>query len=416
MDTPEEYIENKPKPENGTSEGQKLEGKSIISPDEEDEIDLLKLFQQVWSRRKVVFITMGITFALGLFIAIVSPAEYSTEIILMPQTSDPSSLGGSSSILTQLGGFAGVGLGGASGTLDKTLYPDITQSTSSYLAIMDEEMYFSSLDTSMNLYYYFTEVNTPSVTEHIKRYTLGLPRMLIRLPISLLSSSEKPSLVQNTDQVFPDNLQKAEDHNTLNKSDTLYQPIMLTSLQLSVIAKLGERIITTIEGNGMVKVSATMPDPLVAAKSTKLAVNYLTQYITDYRIEKAQADLIFIEKQYEDKKNRYNEAQQMLASIQDRNSNIVTERGRIELERARTDYNLAFSLYQSVAQQLEQARIKVQEETPAFKVLEPIQIPLRKSAPNEELIIILSLFAGVALGFAIIIIQIIYNNIKLKLQ
>ncbi|MEM6843557.1 MAG: Wzz/FepE/Etk N-terminal domain-containing protein [Bacteroidota bacterium] len=418
MNPPKEYIETKSKPENGAPEEQKAQYNHTHSGSEEDEIDLLELFQQVWGKRKIIFVTTGIAFILGLFIAIVSPAEYSAEIVLMPQTSNSGSIGGSSSILRQLGGFAGVSLGGASGTLDKTLYPDITQSTSSYLAIMEKEMYFPTLDTTMSLYYYFTEVDNPPVTEYIKQYTLGLPRLLIQLPVRLLPLFDKPApnaqkLVTPTSE---DTLSQISSTTVLDRQDTLYQPITLNGRQLSVMSKLKNRIITTIEDNGMVKVSATMPDPLIAAKTTELSVNYLTQYITDYRIEKAQADLTFIEQQYEAKKARYNQSQQRLAAIQDRNANIVTERGRIELKRAETEYNLAFSLYQSVAQQLEQARIKVQEETPAFKVLEPIQIPLRKSEPNEELIIILSLFAGIAIGFAIVTVQIIYGNLKLKAQ
>mgnify|MGYP001793257988 FL=1 len=419
MKAPEEYIETKPQPKDMTSEEQKAHYNRTDSVlQEEDEIDLLELFQQVWSRRKVVLIAIGTSFMLGLFIAIVSPAEYSAEIVLMPQSSNTSSMGGSSNLLRQLGGFAGVSLDGSSGTLDKTLYPDITQSTSSYLAIMEEEMHFSTLDTTMSLYYYFTEVDTPPVTEYIKRYTLGLPRILIQLPVRLLSLFDKPTPdVQNlASSTSEDTSSQVISTPVLGRKDTLYQPITLNGRQLLVISKLKNRITTTIEDNGMVKVSATMPDPIIAAKTTELSVNYLTRYITAYRIEKVQADLVFIEEQYEEKQERYRQAQQNLAAIQDRNANIVTERGRIELERAETEYNLAFSLYQSVAQQLEQARIKVQEETPAFKVLEPIQVPLRKSEPNEELIIILSLFAGLAIGFAVVIVQIIYGNLKLTLQ
>nr|WKN40050.1 Wzz/FepE/Etk N-terminal domain-containing protein [Tunicatimonas sp. TK19036] len=416
METSEEYTETKPKANNGDSSYVKSQVTTKSSQAEEEEIDLLDLLRQIWGRRRTVWITAIIALVLGLFIALVSPEEYSSNIVLMPQSSSGSS-SGSSSFLKQLGGFTGVSFGGTSGTLDKSLYPDITKSTSFYLAIMNEEMYFPTLDTTMSLYHYFTEIDTPPLTEHVKRYTIGLPRLLLQLPLGLLNILDKPnklasSSVGNTPAAPTITETDTAAQPPLNRADTLYRPIMLTNKQLAVMAKLKDRIETSIEDNGMVKVSAKMPDPYIAAETTELAINYLTQYITDYRVEKVQEDLMFIEKQYEEKQDRYNIAQQKLASIRDQNANIVTERARIELNRAETEYNLAFSLYQSVAQQLEQARIKVQEETPIFKVLEPIQIPLRKSEPNQELILILSLFAGFAIGIAVVIFQIIYSNVK----
>lgn len=412
MDTPKEYTETISSRSKRTDN--LLSTEQTFSADREDnEIDLLDLFKQIWQRRKTIFIVIGVAFMLGLFIAIVTPEEFDASIVLMPQ-SNSTSVGSSSGLLGQLGGFAGISLGGSSGTLDKTLYPDITQSTSAYLALMNKEMYFPTLDTTMTLYYYFTEVDTPPATEYVKRYTLGLPRLLIRLPVRILSlfnNDTSPAVRQGPPSPPDDALQNPSVGDS-QEVDTLYQPITLTGRQMSVVSKLKRRISTTIEANGMVKVSVTMPDPLVAAKTTELGVDYLTQYVTDYRIDKVRENLAFIEKQYEEKKERYNKAQQRVAAIRDRNANIVTERGRIELSRAETEYNLAFTLYQGLAQQLNQARIKVQEETPVFKILEPIQVPLSKSKPNEELIIILSLFAGIAIGLAIVVIQIIYGNIK----
>ncbi len=412
MDTPKEYTETISSRSKRTDN--LLSTEQTFSADREDnEIDLLDLFKQIWQRRKTIFIVIGVAFMLGLFIAIVTPEEFDASIVLMPQ-SNSTSVGSSSGLLGQLGGFAGISLGGSSGTLDKTLYPDITQSTSAYLALMNKEMYFPTLDTTMTLYYYFTEVDTPPATEYVKRYTLGLPRLLIRLPVRILSlfNNDTSPVVRQGPPSPPDDALQNPSVGDSQEVDTLYQPITLTGRQMSVVSKLKRRISTTIEANGMVKVSVTMPDPLVAAKTTELGVDYLTQYVTDYRIDKVRENLAFIEKQYEEKKERYNKAQQRVAAIRDRNANIVTERGRIELSRAETEYNLAFTLYQGLAQQLDQARIKVQEETPVFKILEPIQVPLSKSKPNEELIIILSLFAGIAIGLAIVVIQIIYGNIK----
>ncbi len=376
---------------------------------EDGEIDLADLFRQVWARRKTILITTVITFLLGIFVAVFSAEEYEASIVLMPQTSS-SSNNMASGLLRQFGGLAGLGgmNANASGTLSPDLYPEITQSTPFYLQMINEDVYFSTLDTTVTFTEYFTEMQGASVLDYVKTYTIGLPKLIFNTPANLINSfkNKEKSKVVLPDTTAIDSISA--------KSDQV--PIVLTGQQLSVINRLKSRITTTIETTGMVEVSVEMPDPMAAAYTTEMAVKYLTQYIQEYRTEKSQQDLAFVEKQYKDKQEKYNIAQQRLARFQDQNMNIVTERARIEQARLQTEYTLTSSLYQGLAQQLEQAKIKVQEETPVFKVLEPIQVPLSTSKPNRELIIALSLFAGLFIGSFIAFIQIIYLNIKNKMS
>ena len=394
---------------------QASEQKQVV---QDDEIDLLDLFKQIWQRKRVLFLTVGGALLIGIFIAAVSPEEYSAKIVLMPQSESGGGIS-NSGLLGQLSGIAGVNLSGGGGSgLSKNLYPDITQSTPFYLSLMKEDVYFSSLDSSITLYQYFSEVKQPPLTEKIKKYTFGLPRLIIRLPVQIaafFSFSEKDTGSKSLNDKSVENLTSDTTQIVPKAVIGTYTPIELKRRQLSVMSSLKDRIITNIEPTGMVSVSAEMPDPVAAAKLTELAVEYLTNYIIEYRTDKVQEDHRFIEEQFAEKEQRYRQAQQRLAQLRDRNANIISETARIELEQAQTDYNLAFSLYQGVAQQLEQSKIKIQQETPVFKVLEPIQVPVSPSEPDRELIIILSLFAGVAVGLGIIVLQIVISNVRSKI-
>ncbi len=413
METKEQEIKNKPQPSEEKDTVHHEKAGLAASNEQVEEIDLADLAKQIWQKRKVMIYTTIIAFLLGIFVAVFSPEEYEASVVLMPQAIGSGS-GVNAGLLRQFGGLAGINLDhtSASGTLSPTLYPEITNSTPFFLYIMKEEVYFSTLDTTLAIESYFSELQKPGVLDYTKKYTIGLPKVIIGLPAVIINSlKDKPktnpaaTTANKSDAVAADSLAGASgDH-----------PIQVTGREMKVIRNLESRIETSIESNGTVKVSVEMPDPLVAAKTTELAVNYLTNYIREYRTEKAQQDLAFIEKQYNEKKEKYNIAQQRLARFQDRNTNIFTESARIELERLKTENNLAFSLYQGLAQQLEQAKIKVQEETPAFKVLEPIQVPLGNSKPNKELIITLSLFIGAFIGFAIVFFQILYLNLKSKI-
>ena len=379
---------------------------STVSVDE-DEIDLAELARQLWARRRVVWITTAVVFLIGLLIALASPEEYEASVVLMPQSSDASG-GIGSGLLRQFGGLASLGLGGASGgsggTLSPDLYPEITQSTPFFLDIMDEEMYFATLDTTVSFAQYFGEIERPGLLDYLKTYTVGLPRLLINLPIRFVNlfrdSPTAPILMQSPTV------------DTTATDTPVRAPLRLTGQQRSVMGKLKGRITTTIEENNTVKIAVEMPDPMVAAQATDMATGYLTNYILEYRTEKSQQDLQFIQAQHDDKKARYGSIQRRLARFRDRNMNIISETALIEQEQLEAENQLALGLYESLAQQLEQAKIKVQEETPVFKVLEPIQVPLSPSSPNRELILILSLFVGLFLGLGLVFLQILYSNVK----
>ena len=160
------------------------------------------------------------------------------------------------------------------------------------------------------------------------------------------------------------------------------QPLRLTAQQRGIISKIKGRITTTIEENNTVKITAEMPDPLVATRATEIATGLpdAVHSGVPHRQSPAGPDLCAAAVRRE--KERYGDIQRRLARFRDQNMNIISETARIRQEQLESENELAFSLYQGLAQQLEQAKIKVQEETPVFKVLEPIQVPLSPVVPT----------------------------------
>lgn len=64
----------------------------MSSPDTDNntqEIDLIELAKQLWSKRKFIFKCCGIAVVAGLIVAFSIPKEYSTSVKLAPETSDP---------------------------------------------------------------------------------------------------------------------------------------------------------------------------------------------------------------------------------------------------------------------------------------------------------------------------------------
>src|SRR5699024_1514572 len=99
-------------------------------PVEEDEIDLIELFQTFWNERILIVKITGAFLVLGLLIALFSPDEYSTSATLMPEAQSSQSTAGS--LVNGCGGLLGIGGGGASaaseGTIPPQLYPNVVES------------------------------------------------------------------------------------------------------------------------------------------------------------------------------------------------------------------------------------------------------------------------------------------------
>ena len=73
---------------------------------------------------------------------------------------------------------------------------------------------------------------------------------------------------------------------------------------------------------------------------------------------------------------------------------MILQSVRTEQERLQNDMNLAYQVYSQVANQLEVARAKVQEEKPVFAVVEPAVVPLKTSGLGKKMYIILSMFVS----------------------
>ena len=340
--------------------------------EDKDTIDLVALAKTVWDKRKTVYKVVGIFFVIGLLIAFLSPVEYQTQATLMPEL--PSSGGGSGAagLLQKYGGLLGINsstLGSSDqSAINPVLYPNIIQSTPFMLELMSQKVHSAKYDTTLTVFTYFNEVYTPSVFSYLLKYTIGLPGQ-----VKKLFSGKKITAVQ----------------------DTTGGVIHLSNDQKDVIKKLSNRLSASVdEQSGIITISSEMPEAEMSAILAQKMIVLLKNYVTDYRTQKATQDYDFIKGQYEQAKVRFQKAQDTLAKFQDQNLNLATAQSQTQLKRLQDEYNLAYNVYNGLAQQLEQARIQVQQNTPVFKVLEPATVPINKEKPKRILIILVAMVFG----------------------
>ena len=220
---------------------------------EEDEIDLVEVAKTIWSNRKIIYKTVAVFFVIGLLVALLSPVEYESETILLPEVQDEGiSAGMAGGLLKQFGGLAGLaGLGSAEmGVMSPQLYPQILKSTPFLLHVMEQPVYFANEDTTVTVYHYFDEVKSPSVFGLIAGYTIGLPGKIKKA----FSKDEDEEMVKGEDG-----------------------KIKLTKKQQEIAEALTDRIEVELDDEtGTIGLSAKMPDAEAAASIATLAKNYLT--------------------------------------------------------------------------------------------------------------------------------------------
>jgi len=128
----------------------------------------------------------------------------------------------------------------------------------------------------------------------------------------------------------------------------------------------------------------------------------MQNFITEFKIEKTKANLQFIQGRYDEIKAEFEKAQVSIAVVSDRNKNFTSVRPKIEFDRIQTRYTNAFSVFQELAKQLEQAKIQVKKETPVFAFVQSVFVPSQKSKPNSLMIPIKWIMLGGIIGIAVV--------------
>lgn len=353
-----------------------MDENKITSPEnnsEEQEIDLIELAKEIWGKRKFLLKICGVAIVIALVVAFSIPKEYTTTATLAPEAQETNKMGN----LSGLAAMAGINLNTSVGAdaISPTLYPDVVQSNPFMLELLPVNVSDKKAKYAGTLYDYMDEKQKRAWWGYI----IQAPFKLLGLITSLGSDKEESEGID---------------------------PFALTKEQDDLLKDLKERISIVVDKKTMIiTVSVKMQDPLISAQIAEVVIENLQSYITDYRTQKAKQDLVFTEKVFEDAKKAYYETQQTYARFEDANRNIATASYRTEQERLRNEMTLAFNVYNTLAQKLEQDRLRVQEQTPVYTIIQPPTVPIKASSPKKLLILVGFIFLGLFGGIGWIFVK-----------
>lgn len=363
-----------------------------------DEIDLKDLIVQLWKKRKFILAVTGLFFLLGIFIAFTLPVEYTAQSVILPQSGRQNSLGN----LGSLASIVGVNMGTtvmAEGNISTGIYPQIVNSLPFVREIMETPIVVERSDgKEITLYEYYSEkkYRSKNVFTVIKKYTIGLPGTLI----SAFRSSKNMQEVTIHTAITPDSTGIV----SISRQEQAVYNAIKGSIQYEYNTK-----------EGIIKLGYTFPEPLAAAQISEQLHKSLEKYVINYKIEKVQENLNFVEQSFAEARKDFLQKQANLAAFQDANRGLITASSRTVETRLRSEYDIAFTIYNELAKQREQAQLSMKEEKPILTVINPVTVPLEKSAPRRSMILAVFLLLGLIVSTGWVLAKPFIEDIKAEI-
>lgn len=351
-----------------------------MPPEEEEGIDIIALLKSLWEGRKTVLICTGVFIVLGLVAALTMKRTYSVSTVMVPQVSS----GGSSSSLSSLASLAGINLssGSTGGDLSPVLYPQIVGSVPFRRELINEPLHYAGVDAPVSMFTYNTEIAKPSIMDGIRKYTVGLPGVIL----GAIRGKKEP-LVMPTDGADEGGM----------------KPLVIDEDEEKVLAAVGNAVSLDVDTKqGYLTLTVNGSEPVMTAELALKAQQLLQEEVTRFRVEKSQSELEYIQARYDEVKKETELYQEQLAHVTDRSQDVTTTRARIGRDRIQAKYNLSNSIFTEIAKQLEQAKMQVKKDTPVFTIIQPVAVPTQPSNSRAMTLIIWT-FLGVVLGCGIVL-------------
>ena len=104
-----------------------------------------------------------------------------------------------------------------------------------------------------------------------------------------------------------------------------------------------------------------MPEPILSAEVCKLVLEKLIEYVSTYKTAKQRDNLAFLEQTKAEAEMKYKQAQQNVAGFKDNSMGVIFQSVQTREQVLQNEMNLAFSVYNQFAMQVEQAKIELKK-------------------------------------------------------
>ena len=321
-------------------------------------IDLRVVFRKIWDNRKLFYKVLPIVFVLSCIYIFSLPRYYTSDIKLAPEMENS----GANGTLGSIAASFGFDLSEMQTTdaITPLLYPDLMEDNGFVAGLMNIQV--KSQDGEINANYH----------DYLKKHQ---KTAWWNYPLNWLKS------------LLP---KKADTGGT---SDGTYDPYNLPKSEDDILSAARSKIGIAIDKKtGVISISVEDQDPLICRTMADSIKEKLQIFITDYRTNKARTDYEYYKKLTADAKQDYEKVRRYYASMADASTNVRLRSVELKMEDVENDMQLKLNAYTTINTQLQAAKAKVQEKTPAFTVLKGAAVPVKPAGPKRILFIAEMLF------------------------
>lgn len=315
-----------------------------------DIIDLGLLIRKVLSKKKLfLYKVWPISFVLSCIYILGIPRYYSSNAKLAPEMGGTNIEGSIASVASSFG----FDLGGMQTTdaITPLLYPDLMEDNGFVTGLFNIKVVSQDGEISSNYHDY--------LSKHQKRSVWSYPMSWLKK----LLPSKNTNKGNQTDDFNP---------YILSESENNIAEAVRSNVQFSVDKKTGVISITTKAQDALI--SKTLADSISVR---------LQEFITEYRTNKARIDYAYYKQLAAKAKQDYEKVRQQYGSLSDANTNVKLHSVELQLQDMENEMQLKFNAYSTVSTQLEAAKAKVQERTPAFTLLKGASMPIKPAGPKR---------------------------------
>ena len=346
-----------------------------VLEDEDSSIDFGKIFQDLLKHKKLYYKVLPVAFLLAAIYAISLPNYYGCQVKLAPELGTAARGGGG---LANLASSFGFNLGSAqqgADAINPTLYPDLMNSVDFKTSLFAVPVKREEDQKSFTYYdYLMNEQKAPWWSQGMKAF------------FGLFGTQEEDSVAK-------------------------VNPFKLTKKQAAIMKDINQNVVCDVDKKTMViTINVTDQDPLICATMADSVKTRLQKFITDYRTSKARVDLEYNKKLYKEARAKYEQARDRYAAYSDAHRAVTSQAGQTKQADLQNEMDMQQQIYQQVVAQLQQAEMRVQQETPAFTPLQSATVPVRKTGPKRAQMCLIFVF----LAFLGTSVWILYKEDDLK--
>ncbi|MBO4659506.1 MAG: chain-length determining protein [Prevotella sp.] len=338
-------------------------------------IDYFGLMRAIKNDKWMMAVFLILAAILGLAVSFGTPKEYKASVMLAPETATSNSLTSNISSLASMVGM-NMDFTKSNDAIYPEIYPDLIQSSDFIVNLFPVKV--TNKDGSVTTDYF------DYLKNHTRRAWYTAPANWLKKLVEMIK----------------------KDDGFYSTDSTKVNPFRLTRDQYDIAHNISKNIDCTVDKKtSVISIEVTDQDPVVSATMADSVRERLQAFITQYRTQKARNDLAYMEKLFLEAKEQYVKARQQYAAYSDANQELMLQAFKTKQDDLENDMQLKYNAYTQVYEQLQLSKAKVQENTPAFTVVQSASVPVKHTNKSKLVMMLLFMFLGAALRVIILMWQ-----------